>query len=213
MIIYGVALLAAAHNIPFYVAAGLSFANFLYGLVALPETHPAEKRKKLKLSQVHPFGAIVNIPGGKHVRTLALALFVLFLGGAVYPSIWSFWTAAEFDWNPRMIGISLAAYGISNTICQAVLVGLLTKKLGDRNASILGLVLNVVSFDLRARDRFRRGEAVCNARTLVPAGQITGRRAPGGADDVLGGRTVVGAIGSRLRPVTCPRWQRWSWPA
>jgi len=135
-------------RIPFYVAAGLSFANFLYGLVALPETHPKEKRKPLKLSQVHPFGAIMNIPGGKNVRTLALALFVLFLGGAVYPSIWSFWTAAEFDWNPRMIGISLAAYGISNTICQAVLVGLLTKKLGDRNASLLGLVLNIASFVL-----------------------------------------------------------------
>lgn len=135
-------------RVPFYVAAGLSVANFFYGLVFLPETHPKEKRKPVKLSQVHPFGAILNIPGGKHVRTLAIALFMLFLGGAVYPSIWAFWTSAEFDWNPRMIGISLAAYGIANTICQAVLVGVLTKRLGERNAAMLGLILNVAGLVL-----------------------------------------------------------------
>lgn len=135
-------------RVPFYVAAGLSFANFLYGLVCLPETHPKEKRRPLKLGQVHPFGAIKNIPGGRHVRTLTLSLFALFLASAVYPAIWAFWTAAEFDWNPRMIGLSLAAYGVSNTICQAVLVGLLTKKLGERKASLVAIVLNVANFAL-----------------------------------------------------------------
>jgi DHA1 family tetracycline resistance protein-like MFS transporter len=135
-------------RVPFYVAAGLSFANFLYGAIALPETHPKEKRKPLKLSQVSPLGAIRDIPGGQHVRILAIALFVLFLGHAVYPAVWSFWTTAVFDWDPRMIGLSLAAYGISNTITQAVLVGALTKKLGERRASILALVLNVMNFVL-----------------------------------------------------------------
>ncbi len=133
-------------RVPFYVAAAVSFANFFYGLVFLPETHPAEKRRPLKLSQVHPFGAIMNIPGGSHVRTLALALFVFFLGNAVYPAIWAFWTTAELGWNPRMIGISLAVYGVSNTVCQAVLVGLFTKKLGERKAALVGLVLNVVNY-------------------------------------------------------------------
>ena len=98
-------------RVPFYVAAGLSIANFFYGLVFLPETHPAEKRTPLKLAHVHPFGAIKNVPGGPHVRTLTLALFVLFLGTAVYPAVWAFWGTATFDWNPRMIGLSLATYG------------------------------------------------------------------------------------------------------
>jgi DHA1 family tetracycline resistance protein-like MFS transporter len=135
-------------RVPFYVAAGLSIANFFYGLAFLPETHPAEKRTPLKLAHVHPFGAIENVPGGPHVRTLTLALFVLFLGSAVYPAVWAFWGTATFDWNPRMIGLSLATYGISNTICQALLVGFLTKKLGDRKAALWALVLNVASFVL-----------------------------------------------------------------
>lgn len=133
-------------RVPFFVAAGLSLANFIYGSIALPETHPKEKRKPMKLSQVHPFGAVMNIPGGVNVRTLAIALFVLFLGHAVYPSCWAFWSNAVFGWDSRMIGLSLAAYGISNTITQAVLVGLWTKKWGERKASLVALFLNVLNF-------------------------------------------------------------------
>ncbi len=135
-------------RVPFFVAAGLSLANFLYGLVFLPETHPKEKRQPLRLSQIHPFGAIVSIPGGKHVRTLVLALFVLFLGTAVYPSVWAFWGTARFDWSPRMIGLSLAAYGVGNAITQALLVGFLTKRWGDRKTAMVGLALTVACFVL-----------------------------------------------------------------
>ena len=135
-------------RVPFFVAAGLSLANFLYGLLLLPETHPKEKRQPLRLKQIHPFGAVVSMPGGKHVRTLALALFVLFLGSAVYPAVWAFWSNARFDWSPRTIGISLAAYGVSNIVTQALLVGFCTKRWGERKTALVGLVLNVLCFTL-----------------------------------------------------------------
>lgn len=135
-------------RVPFFVASGLSIANFLYGAIALPETHPQEKRKPMQLSQVSPLGALREIPGGKNVRVLAFALFVQFLAQAVYPAVWSFWSSATFDWDPRMIGISLAAYGVSNTITQAVLVGRWTKAWGERKAALVALFLNVLNFVL-----------------------------------------------------------------
>lgn len=135
-------------RVPFFVAAGLSIANFLYGLVALPETHAKENRKPFEFSKVHPFGALRNIPGNASVRVLILACFILFVGGAVYPAVWSFWASAVFDWDPRMIGVSLAAYGVANTITQAVLVGAATKRLGERRAALWSLALNVAGFVL-----------------------------------------------------------------
>ena len=135
-------------RVPFFVAAGLSLANFLYGLVCLPETHPREKRRPLRWSQVHPFGAVVGIPGGKHVRTLVLALFALFLGSAVYPAVWAFWSNARFDWSPRVIGISLAAYGATSILTQSLLVGFCTKRWGEQKTALVGLVFNVVCFVL-----------------------------------------------------------------
>lgn len=135
-------------RVPFFVAAGLSLLNFLYGLFLLPETLPPEKRRPVRLSQIHPFGAIVSIPGGKPVRTLMLSLFALFLGSAVYPAVWSFWSNARFDWSPRTIGISLAVYGITNIITQAVLVGFFTKRWGEQKAAFAGLLLTIVAFVL-----------------------------------------------------------------
>jgi len=133
-------------RVPFFVAAGLSLLNFVYGFVFLPETLPKEKRRPLRLSQVHPFGAIVNIPGGKHVRTLVIALFALFLGSAVYPTVWAFWSNGRFNWSPRMIGISLAAYGVTNIITQSVLVGFFTKRWGEQKTAFVGLLITVVAF-------------------------------------------------------------------
>ncbi len=133
-------------RVPFFVAAGLSLANFIYGLVFLPETHPKERRRPLRLEQVHPFGAVASLPGGKPVRTLILALFVLFLGSAVYPAVWAFWANARFDWSPGMIGISLAAYGVSSIFTQALLVGFCTRRWGERTTALIGLIFSVVCF-------------------------------------------------------------------
>ncbi|HEX2873479.1 MAG TPA: TCR/Tet family MFS transporter [Polyangiaceae bacterium] len=135
-------------RVPFFVAAGLSLANFLYGLFLLPETLEKEKRRPVQLSQIHPFGAIVGIPGGRAVRTLVLSLFALFLGSAVYPAVWSFWSSARFDWSPRTIGISLAVYGVTNIVTQAVLVGSFTTRWGEQTTAFAGLVITIVSFVL-----------------------------------------------------------------
>ncbi len=136
-------------RVPFFFAGGLSLANFLYGLVFLTETHPKEKRRPLVPSQIHSFGARANIRGGKNVRTVVLALFVLFLGSAVYPAVWAFWGTARFEWSPRILGLSLAAYGVSNTLTQAVLVGFFTNRWGYRKTapSSVPLMCNRVMVD------------------------------------------------------------------
>jgi len=137
-------------RVPFCVAAGLSLANFVYGLVFLPETHPKEKRKPVRFTQLHPFGAVMNVPGGPHVRTLVIALFLVFLGSTVYPAVWGFWSIARFDWSPRIIGLSLAAYGVTGSVAQAVLVGVLTKRWGERKTALVGLFLTALTLVLTA---------------------------------------------------------------
>ncbi len=133
------------HRLPFFVAAALSFANFVYGLFVLPETHPREKRTPFRIRQANPLGALLAIPGGSVVRALAVALFVFFVGNTVYPAIWSFYTAQRYAWTPRTIGISLAVYGIVNTIVQAALVGPSIKRWGERRAAVIGIVAGALA--------------------------------------------------------------------
>src|ERR687883_1545935 len=44
-------------RLPFMVAAGLTFANFLYGLLVVPESLQREHRRPIVLGQANPFGA------------------------------------------------------------------------------------------------------------------------------------------------------------
>src|SRR5690606_16599534 len=46
-------------RLPFYVAAGLSLANFLYGYFILPESLPADRREALNLKRANPLGALI----------------------------------------------------------------------------------------------------------------------------------------------------------
>jgi DHA1 family tetracycline resistance protein-like MFS transporter len=70
---------------------------------------------------------------------------VLFLvGNNVYPSTWSFYMTAKFEWSTGMIGMSLVATGIAMAGAQAFLTGRLSKRLGELNAALLGLCVAVV---------------------------------------------------------------------
>src|SRR6202034_3583807 len=45
-------------RLPFWVAAALSFANTLYGLLILPESLPRDRRAPFRWSKANPLGAL-----------------------------------------------------------------------------------------------------------------------------------------------------------
>ena len=50
-------------RLPFWVAAALSFANALYGLLILPESLPRDRRSPLRWSSANPVGATLALVG------------------------------------------------------------------------------------------------------------------------------------------------------
>ncbi len=125
-------------RVPFYVAAALCFANFLYGWFILPETLPPEKRRAFDWRRANPFGMLKVFASYQGVLFLAVIVFIYFLAGAVYPAIWSFWAIAQFGWSEWTIGLSLAAFGLITAITQGALTGPAVKRLGERNTVISG---------------------------------------------------------------------------
>src|SRR5262249_20136590 len=49
---------AVSLRAPFWAAAVLSLANFLYGLIVLPESLPPERRSPFQWRHAHPLGAL-----------------------------------------------------------------------------------------------------------------------------------------------------------
>jgi DHA1 family tetracycline resistance protein-like MFS transporter len=64
----------------------------------------------------------------------------------VYPAVWSYFGKAAFGWNASWVGISLAAYGVSLALVQALLVAPAIRRFGERRVVIGGMWLEVATF-------------------------------------------------------------------
>ncbi len=131
---------------PFMVAAGLAFANFLFGLIILPESLPKTKRRRFDIKRANPFGALYALKAYPAVLWLIAALFLLVLAGQTYTSVWNFFTIEKFGWTSSQIGISLAVFGVLFALSQGVLVGPVVKRFGEPIAILLGMIAAAIGF-------------------------------------------------------------------
>lgn len=131
---------------PFFAAAALSLLNFIYGLVVLPESLPADRRRPFEWRRANPLGALLQIRRHPEVLALLGALFVWMLGHQVMPATWSFYTKYRFGWSEAMVGASLAAAGAVMAVGQLGLMRLLVPRLRERRTAIVGIAVAAVGY-------------------------------------------------------------------
>ncbi len=129
---------------PFYAAAAVAFANFVYGWLVLPESLAPENRRPFQWLRANPLGAIRQISKFPMVTWLLVAILLYGLAHMVYPAVWSFYTKAAFNWSNAEIGISLAIVGVCFTIVQGGLIGFILKRLGEVRTAALGFLANIL---------------------------------------------------------------------
>ena len=124
---------------PFFAAAALAGANFLFGAFVLPESLPPERRRAFDWRRANPLGAVTMLRHHPGVLFFALATVAFLVGNNVYPSTWAFFMTAKFGSSSGMIGASLMVTGIAMALAQAFLTGRLSKRIGEARAALLGL--------------------------------------------------------------------------
>lgn len=122
---------------PFYVAAGLTLLNFVFGLTILPESLSKENRRPINYKKMLPFVSFAHLGKYKGLLALILAFFLAGISGQVMPSTWTFFTIEVFGWTPSKIGYSLGVVGILVGVVQAGLLGRIVKAFGNKK-TILG---------------------------------------------------------------------------
>lgn len=128
-------------RLPFYIAAALTFANFLFGWIFVPESLVPENRRKINFMKMIPGVSLVALRNYKGLLLLISAFFLANLAGQALPSTWSYYGIERYHWNPRQIGISLMVVGLLVAIVQGFLVGVLVKKFGKRKVITFGFLL------------------------------------------------------------------------
>ncbi len=137
-------------RLPFFVAGGLAALNFLYGLIAFPETLSPDSRRPFKLVRANPLGALLKLRMMPGVLPIALALLSWMIAINIFPSTWAYFTQIRFGWSTGMVGISLAWTGLLMALVQAVAIGPMVERLGERRCAAIGMISGTVGFALYA---------------------------------------------------------------
>lgn len=133
-------------RLPFFVAAGLSFTNFLYGLFVLPESLPPERRKRIELTRANPAVSLYGLAKLKNVGLLVVVYALANLAQFILHTIWVLYTTYRFSWGPRESGLSLFVVGLMAAIVQGGLLGWLLRRLGERRVVVAGLASGTLAF-------------------------------------------------------------------
>ena len=128
-------------RLPFYIAAGLTFANFIFGYFFVPESLTSENRRPVDIMKMIPGVSLISLRKYKGVLLLITAFFLANLAGQALPSTWSYYGIERYDWSPWEIGISLMVVGLLVAIAQGFLVGIVVKKIGKKRTVIFGFLL------------------------------------------------------------------------
>lgn len=129
---------------PFMAAAALAAANCAFGFFTLPESLPKSRRRPFQWRRANPAGGLMQIGRLPGLRGLLAVMLAYQIANFVYPAIWAYYTQAAFGWDTRIVGLSLAAYGVAMAVVQGGLIRAVLPRLGETRAVFWGLVLNTV---------------------------------------------------------------------
>lgn len=137
-------------RVPFFVAAGLTMVNFLYGLFILPESLAPENRRPFNWRRANPIGSLMRLGKYPVILGLVASLVLVYIAGFAVQGTWTFYSMEKFKWDEKTVGLSLAAIGLSFAIVQGGLSRIIIPKLGQQRSVYVGLMFSAVGFLLFA---------------------------------------------------------------
>ena len=133
-------------RLPFFAAASMCAINWLYGLLVLPESLPADRRNPIRTAKLNPFSALAGLGRLQGVGLLVFAVAAASMAEFTLRSVWVLFTGFRFGWGPRENGISLFVVGLVVVLVQGGLLRPLLKALGERKLIAAGLFSGALTY-------------------------------------------------------------------
>ena len=135
-------------KLPFFIAAGLTFCNLVYGYFILPESLSIENRRKFEWKRANPVSSLRHLTKYPVVSGLVISLVLMFLASYSVQSNWSYYTMFKFNWTPAEVGYSLAVVGALVAFVQGFLIRKINPILGSNKSIYIGLTFSTIGLIL-----------------------------------------------------------------
>ncbi len=133
-------------RLPFFVAAGLSLVNWLYGFFILPESLPPENRSPFRLAKANPFASLSRLRAYPIVGGLAAAFVCISLAQRGLENVWVLFTSYRYGWDEQTNGLMLGLVGLMAALVQGGLVRPTIRRFGERQAVLFGVFVSALAF-------------------------------------------------------------------
>lgn len=132
-------------RVPFFVSAAIVLINWLYGLLVLPESLPADRRRRFSWREANPLAGLLRLRSYPMVGALAAAFVFVALAHRGFETIWVLYTRYRFGWQELQNGLSLALVGFTAVLVQGYLIRKIVARFGDRKTVLIGLAVSSVA--------------------------------------------------------------------
>jgi predicted MFS family arabinose efflux permease len=130
---------------PIFAAAGFSALSVLWVAFVLRESHAPGVARALP-----DWGQSFRFVAG---HSLLVRLFALaFIGIGSFSSmeaVFGLWTQLNFGWSAHEVGLTFIAVGSTGLACQLLLIGPLSRRLGEARVIVIGMLVLGVSMLLQ----------------------------------------------------------------
>lgn len=137
-------------RVPFFVSAGLTLLNWLYGYFVLPESLLPKNRRPFEWSRSNPINSLLNLRRYPIVLGLVFPNVLIMIASFATQSTWTFYCMEKYGWSEKMVGLSLGFVGVMAAVVQGGLTRALIPKLGNYRSISIGLILYGIGFVLYA---------------------------------------------------------------
>ncbi len=133
-------------SMPFFAAALLALLTIPFVIIKLPESlhtdHRVDHRGVVGQSRWQQITGALGGPMG----FLFVMAFLLAFAMANFEAIFGLYNKDQFGLGPSEVGILLGMIGVLSVIQQGVMIGPLTRKIGEERVLRWGLIVSVIGF-------------------------------------------------------------------
>ena len=135
------------YHLPFYVGAGLCFANAIFGFIFIKESLTKDKRSVFSIAKSNPFSSFRRLFTRPDIGLLIVVFALSAFAQVLQQTTWVLYTNFKFGWGPKENGIALFLVGLTAAVVQAGLLSRLIKLMGEVRLGVIGLaVASVIYF-------------------------------------------------------------------